>query len=376
MLRKKAFTLIELLVVIAIIGLLATISVIALNNARAKARDVKRVADVKQVQTALELFFNDMGRYPTAAEFNSGSLFSTSTNSTTTYMATIPAAPNPADGGCSSTTNQYIYSSASDGSTYNLSFCAGGQTGALAGGGSCSKPSGSSDGLCPCGTDTICGLHCFYSGQLIHTVQIGNQCWFQGNLNIGTQISAGNQGDAQAGNFQKYCSGGDSLNCDVYGGLYQWHTIMGFPTSCDSPLPFDSNGDGTYTGSCGGVSYTIQAKHRGICPTGWHVPSDTDQDVLDQLLNDTTCNSIRANSSGCANAGTKLITGGTSGFEALFSGNSMAPANTRGTYAYFWSATAVGNYDANYRRLQSGYATVYRYQNGRSGGFSVRCLKD
>jgi len=61
--NKKAFTLIELLVVIAIIGLIATLSVIALGNARSKSRDSKKVGDIKQVQTALELFFNDQGRY-------------------------------------------------------------------------------------------------------------------------------------------------------------------------------------------------------------------------------------------------------------------------------------------------------------------------
>jgi len=64
---KKAFTLIELLVVIAIIGILATVSIISLSNARAKSRDAKRVGDMKQIQTALELFFNDKNRYPTAA---------------------------------------------------------------------------------------------------------------------------------------------------------------------------------------------------------------------------------------------------------------------------------------------------------------------
>jgi len=53
---KKAFTLIELLVVIAIIGILATVSIISLTNARAKSRDAKRAGDMKQIQTALELF--------------------------------------------------------------------------------------------------------------------------------------------------------------------------------------------------------------------------------------------------------------------------------------------------------------------------------
>lgn len=92
---KSAFTLIELLVVIAIIGLLTTIAVIALNNARAKSRDAERVADAKQIQTALELFFNDNGRYPTKDEFAAGDIYSTSTDGTTTYMTHIPAAANP-----------------------------------------------------------------------------------------------------------------------------------------------------------------------------------------------------------------------------------------------------------------------------------------
>jgi len=65
--KTKGFTLIELLVVIAIIGILSTLAVVALNSARAKARDAKRVADVKQVQTALELLYNDASTYPTQA---------------------------------------------------------------------------------------------------------------------------------------------------------------------------------------------------------------------------------------------------------------------------------------------------------------------
>ncbi|MDO8560438.1 MAG: type II secretion system protein [bacterium] len=61
---RKGFTLIELLVVIAIIGLLATIAFIALNSPRQKARDSKRAADMKQLRTALELYFNTKGSYP------------------------------------------------------------------------------------------------------------------------------------------------------------------------------------------------------------------------------------------------------------------------------------------------------------------------
>ena len=64
--RKKGFTLIELLVVIAIIGILSSIVLASLNSARRKSRDARRVADVKQLQVALELFFDTNGEYPDA----------------------------------------------------------------------------------------------------------------------------------------------------------------------------------------------------------------------------------------------------------------------------------------------------------------------
>lgn len=58
---------IELLVVIAIIGILSSVVLASLNSARSKARDTKRIADFRQIQTALELFYDQYGRYPVTA---------------------------------------------------------------------------------------------------------------------------------------------------------------------------------------------------------------------------------------------------------------------------------------------------------------------
>ncbi len=61
---KKGFTLIELLVVISIIGFMATLAIVSLNNARMKAKDTRRIADMKQIKQAFELFYDDHARYP------------------------------------------------------------------------------------------------------------------------------------------------------------------------------------------------------------------------------------------------------------------------------------------------------------------------
>lgn len=86
---KRGFTLIELLVVIAIIGILSSVVLASLNDARLKSRDAKRIADLKQIQLALELFFDSEGGYPTAAQFAA----TDGTGLVPTYMATLPKDP-------------------------------------------------------------------------------------------------------------------------------------------------------------------------------------------------------------------------------------------------------------------------------------------
>ena len=71
--KKKGFTLIELLVVVAIIGVLATVVLGALGDARAKARDAKRQSDIKTIQNALELYYTDNGSYPVRSWTSSNS---------------------------------------------------------------------------------------------------------------------------------------------------------------------------------------------------------------------------------------------------------------------------------------------------------------
>lgn len=129
--QKKGFTLIELLVVIAIIGLLATLSMVAFNTSRAKARDTKRVGDVKQIQTALAMYYADNNGYPATSDFTTGGSIGTGT---VVYMNKIPTPPLPSnDGSCPAGLTDYVYTSANT-NTYTLVYCLGSATGDLASG--------------------------------------------------------------------------------------------------------------------------------------------------------------------------------------------------------------------------------------------------
>ena len=91
--NKSGFTLIELLVVIAIIGLLSTLSILALNQARARARDAKRVSDIRQIQTALEMYYDAASKYP--SNVVAGGKIEYKGN---IYLGNVPSPAKPYDG--------------------------------------------------------------------------------------------------------------------------------------------------------------------------------------------------------------------------------------------------------------------------------------
>ncbi len=195
-------------------------------------------------------------------------------------------------------------------------------------------------------------------GQAYNTVQIGDQCWMAENLNIGTIIQGIND-MANDGIIEKYCYDNNTDNCDTYGGLYQWNEIM---------------------------EYTTQQGSQGICPTGWHVPEDTEWCTLTHFIDPTVdCNATGLNGT---DAGTKMKStsgwnlGGNgtnaSGFTALSAGYRISSGgfNSLSEIADYWSSTQYNSTYAWARGLGFNTEQVARGESSNNDGFSVRCVKD
>lgn len=122
--NKSGFTLIELLVVMAIIGVLSSIIFSVISSARIRGRDVKRIQDLKQIQTALAMYYNDNGNYPSTGgnwRYSCNSTWNTLQTALAPYMQTLPVDPlNTPCGGVWILGNySYVYMS-NGGSKYDL----------------------------------------------------------------------------------------------------------------------------------------------------------------------------------------------------------------------------------------------------------------
>ncbi|MFH0852751.1 MAG: prepilin-type N-terminal cleavage/methylation domain-containing protein [bacterium] len=162
---RRGFTLIELLVVIAIIGVLATIVLVSLNSARVKARDAKRIQSIKQVQTALELFYSANGYYPkhdgdtsmygyAFSDWGShcGGWWCTLETFLSPYIKPLPRDPN----GETQLTNYFFYRTHGDGQSYGLAAILEKQNSTSMNDGGCENQSfevGPSLSLCGCVPD-------------------------------------------------------------------------------------------------------------------------------------------------------------------------------------------------------------------------------
>ena len=352
--NKQAFTLIELLVVIAIIGILTALAVVSLQNSRRSARDAKRLSDVKQIQIALELYYQDNSSYPPTLIAGN-----TLSSNSITYMETIPYPPTTIDGDCS--TSSYIYSTSNDNTYYNIHFCLSSNTGALPAGEVVASPRGL--GVWTCGERLLDER----DNQSYATVQIGSQCWMGENLNIGEMIiNPTNQSNNSI--IEKYCWLNINNNCDIFGGLYQWDETMQYEYE--------------------------EINIKGICPDDWHVPSDTEWINFANIVNSNPAYKCEGLNNAIVKAisssdywiydgrtcvsGNNTSTNNTSGFNAL-------PAGYTGTIFYhlndttdFWSSS-INTSDNNMawdRLIYLASNQLLKTTHSRLFGFSVRCVKN
>jgi uncharacterized protein (TIGR02145 family) len=195
-----------------------------------------------------------------------------------------------------------------------------------------------------------------YGGNAYGTVQIGTQCWIAQNLNIGTQIDGA---ILQTNNsmIEKYCYNNLEANCAVYGGLYQWDELMNYTVSSNS------NPSG----------------RKGICPTGWHIPGDSEWTQLIAFLGGEW-ESGKMKETGTAHWSFPNV-GATnsSGLTALPGGqhysNSTFDALTH--YGHFWSATEQSSINGWSFLMSWSNTVVFRISDSvKADGLSVRCIKD
>ena len=224
---------------------------------------------------------------------------------------------------------------------------------------------------CP-GAPTVTDM----DGNVYNTLQLGLQCWMRENLRVthyadGSPIPNGGTGiDGISISEPRYYVN-PSVNAALYGYLYNWPAAM--------------HGESSSNSNPSGV--------QGICPTGWHLPSDTEWTQLTDYMVSQSEYACNGNNSYIAKAlaattswqttsdecgpGNNQSTNNTSGFGAISAGYFNGGFGAAGANAFFWASTKNGNAKAYNRYFYRGGPELYRLEDGnRAYGWSVRCLRD
>ncbi len=181
-------------------------------------------------------------------------------------------------------------------------------------------------------------------GNKYKTIRIGDQTWMKENLKV-THAADGTE-------IESFIYKNDTSYLNIYGRLYTWNSAM--------------NG-------------TVEELAQGICPDGWHIPSDEEVKELEMALGMTQAEADLTNTWRGSTVGTQLIVGGSSGFDAQLSGrrSNTGSYSFLGRVEYFWTSTESGSNYAWRRCLDKYDDKVGRYDTfPKTYGFSVRCVKD
>ena len=176
--------------------------------------------------------------------------------------------------------------------------------------------------------------------QVYRTVKVGTQTWMAENLNL-----------AGAG----ACYGNSPDSCSKYGRLYTWAEVMqGAISSTSSP-----------------------SKVKGLCPAGWHVPSNAEWTLLGNAVgaSDSAKGTKFKSVGGWANSGNGADV---YGFRALPAGYRAADGSftSAAQIAYWWSATESDTSSAWYRNMYFSSANLSRFYGTKTFWFSLRCAQD
>jgi len=181
-------------------------------------------------------------------------------------------------------------------------------------------------------------------GQTFRTTVIGTQTWMAENLNCNVSGSE--------------CYNNQESNCSTYGRLYDWSTAMALPASCNSS-----------TSTC---SSQIGTKHKGICPSGWHIPSYAEWTTLKDFVGGSSVLKATSgwNDNGYGN-GTDNY-----GFSALPGGVGNGSFYDVGYSGNWWSATESNASHAWYWYMSYHDTIVYSNDDVKTYLYSVRCVQD